>query len=99
MHSCKVICTATLPLAVLLSTFVLLAILSSGVPHDQIYPLAHAVAQAFSTLSVQSMQNHGDIVLDLRAECLPYMEGSELSAFLIWKVQSSLPLPSILGRR
>ena len=89
MHSCKVICTATLPLAVLLSTFVLLAILSSGVPHSQIYPYgrAHAVAQAFSTLSVQAMQNLGDIVLDLRAECLPYMEGSELSAFLIWKVQ------------
>ena len=26
-----------------------------------------------------------------RTKCLPYMEGSELSAFLIWKVQSSVP--------
>jgi len=33
---------------------------------------------------------------DLRAQHLPYMEGSELRAFLIWKVQSSVP--SLYGR-
>ena len=35
--------------------------------------------------------NPCNTVSDLRAQYLPYMEGSELSAFLIWKVQSSVP--------
>ena len=37
------------------------------------------------------LKNSCNTVLDLSAQCFPYMEDSELSAFLIWKVQSSVP--------
>ena len=42
------------------------------------------------------LKNSCNTVLDLSAQCFPYMEDSELSAFLIWKVQSSVP--SLYGR-
>ena len=48
------------------------------------------------TLVTGFLQNPCNTVFDLGVQCLPYMEDSELNAFLIWKIQSSVP--SLYGR-